>query len=124
MPVLTRIQKPLARKCKVRNGIYIYCLSVQCLLAHLPEVHSFLDLHRPHVVLLQETWLDATVGEVYVPGYVTVSRRDRNVTANRGGILTLQRDDFNGLVHICDCDTEERSWHFLRLDEETLLLGN
>ena len=97
---------------------------MQCLLAHLPELCNFLQLHRPHVVLIQETWLDNTVEEVYVPGYVTVSRRDRHSTANRGGVIILQCDDFNGLIQIRNCDHEERHWHFLRLDEETLLLGN
>ena len=28
------------------------------------------------------------------------------------------------MVHICNCETEERSWHFVRLAEETILLAN
>ena len=38
--------------------------------------------------------------------------------------MTLQRRDFNGLVHIKDCDEEERSWHFLKLGVETILVAN
>ena len=43
-----------------------------------------------------------------IAGYSGISRRDRHEGANRGGILTLQRDDFNGLVHIRNCEDEER----------------
>ena len=39
-------------------------------------------------------------------------------------ILTLRRDDFNCLVHIQDSDSEERNWHFLRVQLETILLIN
>ena len=45
-------------------------------------------------------------------------------TKKRGGILILQRQDFNGLVHIKNCVEEERSWHFLKVGVETVLLAN
>jgi len=109
-----------------RAGISVLTVNIQCLTAphHLAELNHQLDLHRPHVVLIQETWLDKSTEHVNVPGYTEVSRRDRSDGPNRGGILTLQRDDFNGLVKICNCLTEERSWHFLRLGVETILLAN
>ena len=122
--VSPRIQKPLACNQNLGNCISIYCINIQCLLAHLPELQAHLDLHQPHIVLIQETWLDESVEHVYVSGYVIVSRRDRSTSANRGGILTLQRSTFNGLVHITNCQEEERSWHFLRLGEETVLVAN
>ena len=59
-----------------------------------------------------------------IPGYKIISRRDRHENANRGGILTLARDDFNGLSHISNCEDEERSWHFMSLGAETILVGN
>ena len=58
-----------------------------------------------------------------IPKYVLVSRRDRN-EGRGGGITAYQREDFNGLVHISNCDYEERSWHFLRLEMETILVAN
>ena len=36
----------------------------------------------------------------------------------------MQRKDFAGLVHIRNCPDEERSWHFLRLGVDTILLAN
>ena len=104
--------------------VSVYTVNIQCLLARMHELILQLEAHRPHVVLIQETWLDNTVESVTIPGYIVVSRRDRKQTANRGGILTLQREDFNGLLHIKDCGAEERSWHFLRLGFDTILLAN
>ena len=77
----------------------------------------------PHILLIQETWLNASTEFVHIPGYVLVSRRDRN-EGRGGGIAAYQREDFNGLVHISNCDYEERSWHFLRLEMETILVAN
>ena len=93
-----------------REGISVYSINIQSLSAkHLAELNFYMQIHRPHIVLLQETWLDDTVEDVKVAGYRQVSRRDRKGTANRGGILTLQRDDFNSLVHIKNSATDERS---------------
>jgi len=85
------------------------------MLSNLHELLKQLEEWKPHIVLIQETWLDNTVEKIAITGYNEVSRRDRKTTANRGGILTLQRDDFNGLVHIKNCAVEERSWHFLKV---------
>jgi len=107
-----------------RFGINILSINIRCLLANLVELNRQLELHQPHVVLIQETWLNSSVEHVDVSGYVQVSRRDRKETDNRGGILTLQRRDFNALVHIANCPDEERSWHFMQLGVETILVGN
>ena len=107
-----------------RPNIRVLAVNIQCLFAHLAELALVLEVHKPHVALIQETWLDSSSEQVTVGGYVQVSRRDRNTKANRGGILTLQRQDFNGLVHIADSPDEERSWHFLRIGIETLRLCN
>ena len=110
-----------------RNSLHdlcIYTVNIQCLLAHLDELCFQLELYRPHVVCIQETWLDETRPEIKIPGYEVCSRRDRHAGANRGGIITLRRDDFNGLVHIANTADEERSWHFLKVGIDTILLAN
>jgi hypothetical protein len=106
------------------NGIFVYNVNIRCILAHLTELQYHVDLHRPHIVMIQETWLDASVEDVQLFNYEKVSRRDRKETANRGGIMTFRRSDFNALTHIKDCDDEERSWHFLNLGIETFLIAN
>ena len=107
-----------------REVVQIYSVNIQCLSAHLAELTFQLQLHRPHVVLIQETWLTKLTKDVEIEGYSYVSRRDRHDNDNRGGIITFQRDDFNGLVHIANSESDERSWHFLRLGVETILLAN
>ena len=69
-------------------------------MANLTELQYHLEVHQPHIVFLQETWLDASVENIIVEGYNVVSRRDRKATANRGGILILRLQDFNSLLHI------------------------
>ena len=76
----SRIQMSLARN---DNEILILSHNIQCLLAHLEELIIHLNLHRPYVVLLQETWLDESVSHVTLPGYQLVSRRDRSPIANQ-----------------------------------------
>ena len=106
------------------HGISVYLVNIQCMLARLPELCHHLENEHPHVVCIQETWLDQSVKDVNVPGYTVCSRRDRHEGSNRGGVLTLRRNDFNGLVHIANTADEERSWHFLKTGIETFLLGN
>ena len=74
--------------------------------------------------MLQETWLEESVQSIEIAGYTIVSRRDCKETSNRGGILTLRRDDFNCIVHIADSADDDRSWHFIRLGVDTILLAN
>ena len=99
-------------------------VNIQCLNAHLAELQFHLEQRQPHIVLLQETWLDASHGQIFIPNYKVVSRRDRKNETNRKGILTLSRNDFNDLVHIEDANEEERSWHYLHIDPEVILLAN
>ena len=94
------IRKSLACRDVSRNDVNIYCLNVQCLLAHLAEVTFHLELRRPHVAMFQETCLDQSHDDVILPRYILVSRRDRSLSANRGGVATYRQEDFNGVVHI------------------------
>ena len=50
-------------KCMLENrdsnlchkGIFVYNVNIRCILAHLTESEYHLDLHRPHVVMIQAT---------------------------------------------------------------------
>ena len=83
-----------------KQEIKMLIANIQGLSAHLAELVFHLQATRPHVVLLQETWLDASVECVDIAGYFTVSRKDRSEGPNRGGVLILARNDFNRLVFI------------------------
>ena len=115
-----------------KKDITILVVNIQGLLvfnkdgvrANLTELEFHLASLQPHIVLLQETWLDASVESVSLVGYMVVSRRDRSADTNRGGVLTLARHDFNRWVHIENSGYDERSWHYLHIEPETVLLGN
>ena len=68
--------------------------------------------------------MNASVESISILNYRTISRRDRHAGDNRGGILTLARDGFNQIAHIRNSVFEERSWHYLNLGPEVILLGN
>ena len=84
-------------------------VNIQSLRGHQAELVYHLKKEESHIILFQETWLDDSVPDYICPGYRVISRRDRHPGANRGGVLTLQRDDFNGFVHIENSVSEERS---------------
>ena len=55
------------------NGIFVYNVNIQCILAHLTELEYHLNLHRPHVVMIQETWLDDSAEHTVVSNYNVAS---------------------------------------------------
>ena len=116
--------KPAIAKRVSLGSIVIYLINIQCMCARLAELSHHLEMYRPHVVCIQETWLDESIKEPIVPGYNVCSRRDRHAGSNRVDVLTLVREDFNGLVHIANSKDEERSWHFLQTGIETILIAN
>ena len=80
-----------------KKDITIFVANVQGLMvfnkeglrAHLTELEFHLLQLRPHIVFLQETWLDASVESVTIVNYRIVSRKDRKDTTNRGGHIIL-----------------------------------
>ena len=40
--------------------LVIYCINIRCLLAHTAELSYQLEVHKPHLVLIQESWLNAS----------------------------------------------------------------
>ena len=102
----------------------IYSINIRCLLAHLSELHYHLDLHKPDLVFVQETWLNSSIENICVPGYVILSRRDRSGDENRGGIIAFVREDVRCVVHLFDSSAAERSWHLLHTDIGSFALAN
>ena len=109
------------------EAVLIYCINIRCLLKYLAELKFHLEAYKAPIVFIQETWLNQSVESVSIQNYRTISRRGRHAGDNRGGILTLARDGFNQIGHIRNSVYsvfEERSWHFLNLGPEVILLGN
>ena len=71
-----------------KEAVLIYCINIRYLLKYLAELEFHLEAYRPHIVFVQETWLNGSVESVTVQNYRTISRRDRHAGENRGGVLT------------------------------------
>ena len=52
----------------------IYSMNIKCVLAHLSELCHYVNLYAPHVVLIQESWLNASIENVNVPNYKVLSK--------------------------------------------------
>ena len=61
-----------------------YDINIRCLLNHLSKIQFHLDVHKPHVVFFQETWLCKKTEVVQILGYRELSRKVRVETENRG----------------------------------------
>ena len=87
----------------------ILCCNIRSVLGKIDQLVYLLNKLQTHFVLLQETWLDASVEALHVPGYVLVSRRDRSENENRGGVLALCRVDVKSIVLLFHAPDAERS---------------
>ena len=76
--------------------------------AHLGELHIYLQKHDLDLLLLLETWLDQSTESVKIPGYKEISRRDRSIKENRGGVITYARNDVQNVVHLFNSSNAER----------------
>ena len=99
-------------------------INVRCLLSKLVVLVYILECLTPHILLLQETWLDESTPDVEIANYTCICRRDRAPTANRGGIATYVRNDIKSVVHLEKSDHAERAWHLCKLDIGSILIGN
>ena len=102
----------------------IYCLNIRCLLSKLAEIQFHIERLQPHVIVLQETWLDTSIESVNIPNYILVSRRDRSEHSNRGGIAAFAQSDLRNMVCIAKSIHAERAWHLLHTDVGSIAIVN
>ena len=106
------------------HPLLILNINIRCLHSKITELCYHLERLQPHILLLQETWLDSSIEDIVIPGYICISRRDRAESANRGGIATYAIHSLKNIVLLeksADC---ERCWHLLRLDIGNILIAN
>ena len=109
---------------KFHHNICILCHNIRSLLAHEAELVCTLSQYDPDIIMLQETWLDASVPQFQLPNYMLVSRRDRKDTSNRGGIVCYCKKHITWLVHHGNSVVNERSWHVVHLNIGDFLIGH
>ena len=63
------------------QSFYFYNINIRCLLSHIGEILYHFDVHKPHVVFFQETWLCKNFETMQILGYRELSRDDRVETS-------------------------------------------
>ena len=54
--IFANSEVPASNSC--HKGISVYSVNIRCLLVHKAELEFVLSVHTPHIVLIQEIWLD------------------------------------------------------------------
>ena len=72
----------------ISNDVHILSTDIQCFLLRINELELLLKLHRPHMMMMQETWLMYHTNQLPFQAICKESE-------NRYRILILLRDDFN-----------------------------
>ncbi len=100
------------------NAFSIVHFNIRGFLSKVDELDAVLEaLGRPSLVALSETFLNESVKDLFLSGYVLVSRRDRKGQCG-GGIALFARDDVAPhIVHIGNSLRHEMSWHILHSDQ-------
>jgi len=106
------------------QSFVIYNINIRCFFAHTAELCHHIALHSPHVIFIQESWLNESIEQVELPNYTILSRRDRSSSENRGGIIAFVRLDVKNVVHVNNSTVAERSWHLLHSDIGSIALCN
>ena len=100
-------------------------VNIRDVVRHMAELQIRLQEHKPHILVVQETWLDESTPRVTIPGFTLVSRLDRarGPKAGYGGVALFASDP-NLVSHLQDSTSAERSWHTVHTDIGQMLLGN
>ena len=96
----------------------LLCCNIRGFISHSAELSVHLELiGMPHFVGLVETLLTDLVGDISLPGYSLVSRRDRQDGRQGGGIaLFALASVVAEIVHVADSLKHERSFHLVHTD--------
>ena len=70
------------------------CLNINSILKYLDEINIFLDEKKPHIMGLNETKLDSSIGddEISIEGH-SLARKDRNT--HGGGVALYVHNDIS-----------------------------
>lgn len=92
-------------------------INTRSLLKHKGELEGHLrSLGYPLFVGITESWLNKSVSDPTLSGYVVVSWLDRSMRSGGGIILFALEAYAATIVHVGDSEQAERSWHTLHTD--------
>ena len=117
-PRLNNIQKNTAD-----YDMRLLSLNARSLRGKIPEFHAIIDEHKPDIVCVTETHLDATIATYEIfPSDYNVYRKDRNLCG--GGVAIAVKNNFASLPCInLDSDSEIIWTQILLKTGKTFLVG-
>ena len=107
----------------VASGFTFLNANVRAIRRKSAEITRMIErCDHPTFVVFTETWLDKSLEEFRLPGYVEVSRRDRG--SRSGGVMVFAKVGFeHAIVHVGDSSVAERSWHIIHSNRGPILFG-
>ena len=102
-------------------------INIRSLLKNSAELQAGLRLmdQKPDIVFINETWLDKSIVEVPLEGYVCVARLDRRSGQKCGGVATYAREAIAPQIALMqDSPDAERQWLILHTNQGPFLLAN
>ena len=106
--------------------LVLWHVNVQGLLSHAAELSACVRLARrkPHLLCLNETFLDVSLGSVPIEGVEEVERWDRKPGLRRGGVVVYAATSIAAQVTLVHKSEEaERLWLLVHSDHGGFLVG-
>ena len=72
---------------KAPPSFYIYSINIKRLCARLKELCYRIASHFSHIISIQATWHDRSVGHVFFPNYHILARKDKSETGKAKDLL-------------------------------------
>ena len=107
----------------IHNSITILHCNIRSLNANVGELQHRVNTLKPTLFALNETWLDASHPDVPIDGYTMITRRDRSLKANRGGVALYAKTELNCTVTLESSKVAELSWAVVHTNIGPILCG-
>ena len=101
-------------------------VNIRGLLGHTTELTARLRLlpPKPMLICITESWLDKSIGEVMLEGYVLVGRHDRQDGRKCGGVVMYALASYANYITLLDKSLgAERLWAVVHSDLGPYLVG-
>ena len=105
------------------DSFAVFCTNIRSIKANEAELTARINIHKPEIIAMGETWMDETVSYIPIPGYEVVSRRDRSKDSNCGGVIVYAKTTFNCIVLLEHSKIAELSWHIIHSHLGAILFG-
>ena len=102
----------------------ILSVNIRSLMGKLDELCASVTALGVNLILVQESWLDASIVNPVLPNFIVLCRRDRSERANRGGVIVYISSELNNVVAYKESEHAERLWCLVHRDSGSIAICN